>query len=177
MSFNSRKHLSLYHQQSKAQTSTSLELPWEDQGKTLASADNATTKKTVSDLSGATYESRRKVSTAGQFVIVRAKYDDTASAVGTSPVVSVIGLKETVDSAGNRIWHAHKLVNTKGNATVTLTAAPSTDITDGTYKYTSHTDECVFDLIGHSHYIVILETAIAQTGGSTATSDIQTKVV
>lgn len=161
------------HAQGVAVIQTSIKKPWVDQlpsGVNVSAADNATTKKTVSNLTGTTYEARRKLHSRGTSIIIRLKYDASCTAVTTQAVVSVVGLDDKEDQC-------HQLLNTNGNATCTLTAAPGTDITDGTHKYTAQNANCVFDLSGHDRYIVLIDTAFAGTDGDNTLTNIQVKEV
>jgi hypothetical protein len=109
----------------------------------------------------------------GTSLLVRCKYDDGTVGTLTSPIVKVF----SVDRNGK----FHLLKNSAGTPTntSTLTLAPTTDVTDGTYKYSDVTSSHAFDLQGSKYFIIVISTALASTdGGDVLTnSTIEYKIV
>lgn len=93
----------------------------------------------------------------GTSLLVRCKYDDGTAGTLTSPIIKVFG----VDNNG--AFHLLKNSASTPANTATLTLAPSTDVTDGTYKYSDVTSSHAFDLQGSKFFIVVISTALAST--------------
>lgn len=104
----------------------------------------------------------------GTFLMLRLAYA-AALTVGTSPVVKVFGRTSSTD-----VW---QLLKTEGGSlTGTLTAA-ATDVTDGTYKYTTcDVLATTWDCLGCELFLVGVETVLAGVG-TTSTAFIQGKLL
>lgn len=108
----------------------------------------------------------------GTTLRVRMGYDVNA-ALTTSPVIEVFGRFDSNDA-----WKRLLNKNATPAYNVTLTVATTTDVSDGTYKYT----ECspadhAFDLDGCQELLFAVKTAFAVSAGSAATAFMQAKVI
>lgn len=107
------------------------------------------------------------VENQGTTLILRMKYD-AGSTVATSPVVKVFGRTRT---------DAWQLLKTKALAlNATITGAPTTDVTDTTWNYTTpDLSAQAWDCAGCMELIVGIETVFA--GSITAFSSLQAKFI
>lgn len=99
----------------------------------------------------------------GTSLMVMLGYDD-ALTVSADPVIQIFGK----DSDGQY----HALRNSDGNHEITLTTAASTDVQDGTLKWTVPIE---VDLDGSQQVLVAIKTALAGTG-TTNNSVLKAKV-
>lgn len=131
---------------------------------TVTSADNATITAPTTQVTRAGTHPIYLGTGAGQYVLVRLGYDASLS-VTTNPVVKVFG---------RRSGGAWELLPTRGGAlSITLSAA-STDISDGTLKYTTPAASSTIDTLGCDEILVGVETALAGTG-TTSTAIVQVR--
>jgi len=136
-------------------------------------ADNSGSR-IVNPAAQITLSTRKIVQVRGSGTILRLRmgYSNGASAITTPPVVQVFGRRDATDA-----WQM--LNNKAGSESVTLTADPATDITDGTLKYTRPQLEThSWDLDGCDELLVGIMTALAgQTGGSVDDAIVQGKII
>lgn len=104
----------------------------------------------------------------GTNILVRLGYDDGLTTI-TNPVIKVFG------KTGSGAWQI--LPNKAGSATITLTTAAATDVTDGTLLYTSvDMDDQQIDSQGCEQILIGVQTALAGTG-VVSNSVIQVKLI
>jgi hypothetical protein len=135
-----------------------------------ASQDAATiTNPTTQVVKASTHLFRCKAN--GTLVIARLGYDAGLTGV-TSPIVKLFGRYNSSDD-----W---QILQTKaGLITATLTVATSTDVTNGTLKYTTP-DQALhtWDRLGCEELLLGIQTALAGGGsGVTSNSIIQLKLI
>lgn len=100
----------------------------------------------------------------GTTLQIRLKYDDGASTL-TSPVVQPFGFD------GNN--SPQKLVDADGTHELTLTLDDTSDVQDGTYKYSQPVE---VDMDGCASVLVAVKTAFNATSGTETNSAIQVRV-
>lgn len=100
---------------------------WQQIIDNLATADNSGNSILNPDLVDGTHHHDFRPNGKGTTLLACVKYDDGHTAMVTSPVIQFFGK----DHAG--IWH--KLKNASGSHELTLTCAPTTDLTDATNNY------------------------------------------
>ncbi len=126
--------------------------------------DAATILDAAASITASTRHVIKRNNHAGTLLKVRLKY---VGSVSQSPVVVVFG------RSGSDPWEM--LANKSGAYTATLTAAPSTDATDGTYLYSNTGDDQTFDCNGCDEFLIGIQTVVA--GGTTASDVIQAKII
>lgn len=104
---------------------------------------------------------------AGTTLLVRMGYEGTPS---TDPAIKVFGRGSSSDP-----WMVLPSVATTISNTLTTNA--TTDVTDGTYKYTAISTATRFDCLGCEEFLIGVETAYAVSAGSAATAFLQAKLV
>lgn len=107
---------------------------------------------------------------AGHYIRLRMGYDDELTTILTDAVIRVFGRRNSDDP-----WQV--LENQNGDKTATLTSAESSDVTDGTLKYT-HCDRLLhtWDRDGCTQILIGVETVLDGTGSET-NSILQLKLV
>lgn len=99
----------------------------------------------------------------GTYIAFRLKY---VGSVTTSPIIQIFGRKGTTGT-----WQRLYNQATPQTASLTITAAPTTDIADGTYSYSEVTKDHIVDRMGNDQFLVGTTTAVA--GGTTASDVLQ----
>lgn len=143
---------------------TSIESTWTAVPNTVVTS--AVTTVAVSTYVTATSARRHCEISAGTSAMFRLKYYANVTAV-TEPVIRVLG----IDKDLNYGW----LQNGAASITSEL-PVDATDVSDGTYKYTTVTKDTIFDLQGYSQFIPFVTTAMA-VGSGTAGVELQYKIV
>lgn len=129
-------------------------------------ADASTITAPTSQITASTRRIVTRQVSGGTALLVRMKYDASLT-VSVSPSVRLFG------RTNGGAWQT--LTSRAGTVSSVLLAATATDISDGTYKYTtvdlaSH----YFDCQGYDEFLVGIETALAGSGTtSTATIDLK----
>ena len=102
----------------------------------------------------------------GTGLLVRMKYDASLT-VSVSPTIRIFG------RTSGGAWQT--LTSRAGTVSAVLTASTASDVSDGTYKYTTvDLAAHYFDCQGYDEFLVGIETALAGTGTtSTATIDLK----
>lgn len=106
---------------------------------------------------------------SGTYVALRLGYDASAT-IATNVVVKVFGRSDS-----NQTWD---LLITKGSFALSAALMPaSTDVTNGTLKYTTVTYDNLWDCLGTSEILVGIETALTVSVGTATTAIIQAKMI
>lgn len=129
-----------------------------------ASQDAASITNPTTQITASTRRILKRNKMNGTLVMVRLGYSGTPS---TSPIIGVWG------RTGTDVWQ--RLINKSSGTAPALTTAASTDVTDGTLKYTSASEDHTFDCVGCEEILIGVETAFA--GSVTADSIIQAKII
>jgi hypothetical protein len=108
----------------------------------------------------------RRENHAGTTLTLRMAYTGTPNAV---PSLAVFG------RSGSDGWQ--RLKSKSGANAAVLTHAASSDVTDGTLKYTEVTDAQRFDCDGCDEFLIGVETAYSVSAGSTTGTLVQAKMV
>lgn len=111
----------------------------------------------------------------GTSLVVRLKYDDGIT-FSTDPIIQVFGANKK--SNGTREYF--KLFNENGSHTVTIAAAETTDVSDGTDNWTDtikNAGNAFFDMLGASEILVGVNTAAAVSAGDVTLVSLEGKVV
>jgi hypothetical protein len=119
----------------------------------LSTADNSGNSILDPAASGRATERPHKVNGRGTTLLVCVKYDDGHTAIVTSPVIQLFGKDK------NGVYH--KLKNAAATHELTLTCAPITDVTDGTWRYS---DAVEVDLDGSMEVVGLVKTAFNGDG-------------
>lgn len=130
----------------------------------VATQDAASITNPDSEITAVTRHTLSRQNSAGTLLRLRLGYSGTPSA---DPVLAVFG------RSGTDAWE--RLVNKSGGSSATLTTAASTDVTDGTLKYTAVGDGQTFDCQGCDELLVGVQTAFA--GSATADAIVQAKII
>ena len=105
---------------------------------------------------------------SGTTLVVRLGYDVGAGSL-TNPVIKVFG------RSGSDAWQV--LRNKSGSLTATITTATSTDVSDGTYKYTNpDLNDNAWDCQGCDQILIGVETAYAAGSGTAANACLRAKM-
>lgn len=134
------------------QVSCGLKTEWQDVNTAPETADNSGSSVVNPGAITRSDVHRVYLNGFGTNALVRLKYDD-ALTVSADPVVQLFGF----DVAGV----VQPLSDSSGNHEKTMTTAASTDVTDGTFKYTVPVK---IELDGCSSLLVAIKTALAGTG-------------
>lgn len=115
-----------------------------------------------------------KIEQSGTTLRARMKYDD-GDTPDTDPQIVVFG-KTGEDTDGGSAWE--RLFNKAGTTTVVIATATTTDVTDGTDKYTEvEASVHAWDLNGCDEILVGVIVAYADAGGLPALAELQVKVM
>lgn len=112
---------------------------------------------------------------AGRGTIIRARfrYDDGLT-TPVAPIVKLFGRKKTADDS--EVFQPIR--NKSGDISVTLTISESTDVTDGTYQYTTpDLDAHSWDCDGFDEFLFGIETAHSAAAGTVTSNAIQVRVI
>lgn len=158
----------------KAGYTVSQRRDWVELTQTIVSTLDTTYLTNISSLVGANISavtspevSRLVMLDPGTNLIFRLKYNASLTGV-TNPIIKVYG----VDRNGK----FHFLKNLSGSQTMTVTVATSTDITDGTWKYTNVVADNIVDTQGSTYFMVVVSTALDGTGTKT-TARLEYKIL
>ena len=109
----------------------------------------------------------------GTTLLIRMAYDAATTSAGTLPVVQIFGRRDSDDS-----WQ--RLLNKAATPAynVTPVTATTTDVNDGTLKYTAN-DQLThaFDLQGCNEILAGVKTAYAGSDGAEALAVLQGKII
>lgn len=109
----------------------------------------------------------------GTNVLVSMKYAAGATP-STDPVIRVYGRFENTKAIPKIEGRWMELENGTGDTNVTLTTASSTDVSDGSFKWTRvRANTHVFDRKGCNRIRFVVVTAFAVSGGSAATATLE----
>ncbi len=137
-------------------------------------SQDAATITAASQIDG-TKKRRMEIPAGHSHVATRLGYDTATTGITTQCVVKMLGRKKLDNTPTFGTWEI--LPNRNGDISVTLTAAPATDI-DDTLSYTLVDEfDHIFHVRGYSEIIIGVETAFAPTDGSSAVSVIEVKTV
>lgn len=127
--------------------------------------DAATITNPTTQITASTRKLLRRSS--GSLLTFSLQYDRTLTSI-TAPVIKVFGRKRAGDGESDGRWELLK--NKNGDLAITLTPA-STDVDDGTYKYTTvDMTNHVVDTQGCDEFLVGIETALAGSTGVATTA-------
>jgi len=106
-------------------------------------------------------------------ILVRLAYDDGVT-MDVDPVIQVFGFDGINDAAKFAM-----LFNSAGTPAdeLTLTAAETTDATDGTDLFTAIAAANRFALLGHPYILIAIKTAATAFDGSLATARVEIKAI
>lgn len=130
--------------------------------------DASTITNPTSSITASTRHVLNRNFKSGTTLVVRLGYDAGAGSL-TNPVIKVFG------RSGGDAWQI--LRNKSGSLTATITTATSTDVSDGTYKYTvPDLNDNAWDCQGCDQILIGVETAFAAGSGTAANAFIQAKM-
>lgn len=129
-----------------------------------ATQDAASITNPTTEITASTRRILKRNRMNGTLVMVRLGYSGTPS---TDPIVGVWG------RTGTDAWQ--RLINKSSGTQSTLATVSASDVTDGTLKYTSASEDHTFDCVGCEEILIGVETAFA--GSVTADSIIQMKII
>lgn len=139
----------------------------------VATADAAIINNPDTQITASTRHPFRRGGASGTALAVRLKYSAGLTGI-TNPVIKVFG--RALRAPGGISPDQWEIIaNEAGEQAVTIATAPTTDVTDGTFKW-SHPDaaKAVFDLRGCEEFLIGVQTALAGTGDvSTATLEVK----
>lgn len=138
--------------------------PWVDHCLTPTTADNSGNAVTNPGSLASAARLKHSMDEQGTTLLVRLKYAAGGSPTAATPVVQVFGF----DAAGL----PEPLLDYAGAHPLTFTAAPASDVTDGTWKYTVSQE---VDVNGNASVLATIKTALAGTSLGAATIQVRAK--
>lgn len=129
---------------------------------TLTTPQTAGTSRPVARISG-----------VGTLLALRLRYDD-GDTPSTDPIIEVAGRSRANGGTYSNNWQKLYTVEDTPAKTSTLTTASSTDVTDGTDKFTDVNPKSnVFDCQGVDEVVVLISTAYAVSAGDASLATIE----